>query len=389
MRFLFWLLAISGLAVALTLAARHNAGYALLVYPPWRVELSLNLLITLLLALLATGYGLARLTFHTLNLPSYVQAFRLERRRDRARNAMMESLLAYHEGRYGKAEKLAAATLDLPEFAAIGALLAARAAHKMKNFSARDGYLMQAERLAPGQAAARLMTEAELLLDQHRHQEALAVLKRLHGLARLTGAVRLELKAQQQAKNWEKVLELIAKLEKKEAIDPVYATQLKINAHRENLKSGMPDLATLKDFWRRIPAADRLDGKIALAAARQFLVFGDCPSAMQIVTDSLEKNWDGNLVRLFAECRGDVLKQIERAENWITQHPQDAALLLTLGRLCAQRELWGKAQSYLEASLSIERRTETHLALAQLLEKMGREEAARAQYRLGLELAVG
>ncbi len=388
MRFLFWLLAISGLAVALTLAARHNAGYALLVYPPWRVELSLNLLITLLLALLAAGYALARLTFHTLNLPSYVQVFRLERRRDRARSAMMESLLAYHEGRYGKAEKLAAATLDLPEFAAIGALLAARAAHKMKNFNARDGYLMQAERLAPGQAAARLMTEAELLLDQHRHQEALVVLKRLHGLARLTGAVRLELKAQQQAKNWERVLELIAKLEKKEAIDPVYATQLKINAHQENLKGGMPDLATLKDYWRKIPAADRLDGKIALAAARQFLVFGDCPSAIQIVTDSLEKYWDGNLVRLFAECRGDVLKQIERAENWIAQHPQDAALLLTLGRLCAQRELWGKAQSYLEASLSIERRAETHLALARLLEKMGREEGARAQYRLGLELAA-
>jgi HemY protein len=387
-RILFWILAICGLAVALTLAAKHNAGYALLVYPPYRVELSLNLLITLLLAALAASYGLVRLVLHTLNLPAYVRTFRLERKRQRARAAIMEALLAFHEGRYGKAEKLAATALDLPEFSAVGALLAARAAHKMKAYDRRDGYLLQAERLAPGQAAARLMTEAELLLDQRRHQEALAVLKRLHVVARLTGAVRLELKAQQQAKNWEKVLELVGRLEKKGAIDPIYATLLKINAHQENLKSRMQNVVALREYWRKIPAADRADSQIALAAARQFLAFGECQEAMEIVTDSLEKRWDSNLVRLYAECQGDVLKQIERAENWIEQHPQDAALLLTLGRLCAQRELWGKALSYLEASLSIERRAETHLALAQLLEKIGREEEAREQYRLGLTLAV-
>lgn len=388
MRHLFWILAICGLAVALTLAARHNAGYALLVYPPWRMELSLNLLITLLLLLLAASYGLVRLVFHTLNLPSYVRAFRTERRRERARSALTESLLAYHEGRYGKAEKLAAESLDTDEFAAVGALLAARAAHKMKAFDKRDGYLMQAERLAPEQSAARLMTEAELLLDQRRSQEALAVLKRLNAQTRLTGALRLSLKAYQQAQNWDKVLETIAKLEKKEAIDPTYAAQLKINAHRENLRNAMPDVAALKEYWRKVPAADRADSKIALAAARQFLAFGECDTAMEIVTTSLEKNWDGELVRLFAECPCDATKQIELAEAWVGFHPRDAALLLTLGRLCAQRELWGKAQSYLEASLSMEARAETHLALAQLFERMGRKEAAVEQYRQGLLLAA-
>lgn len=388
MRILFWILAICGLAVALTLAAKHNAGYALLVYPPYRLELSLNLLITLLLAALAAGYGLMRLIFHTLNLPSYVRAFRRERQRERARSAMMDALLAFHEGRYGKAEKLAANALEHPEFSAVGALLAARAAHQMRAYDRSDAYLLQAERLSPDQSAARLMTEAELLLDQRRHADALAVLKRLQRVAKLTGAVRLELKAQQQAKNWGKVLELVGKLEKNLAITPIYAAQLKINAHQENLKNRLPDIVALKEYWRKLPDADRTDSKIALAGARQFLAFGECRTAMEIVTDSLEKNWDSDLVGLYAECQGDTLKQIERAENWIDRHPQDATLLLTLGRLCAQRELWGKAQSYLEASLSIERRAETHLALAQLLETMGREAEAREQYRLGLTLAV-
>jgi len=40
--------------------------------------------------------------------------------------------------------------------------------------------------------------------------------------------------------------------------------------------------------------------------------------------------------------------------------------LLTLGRLCAPLELWGKAQSYLDASIAIEPTYTAHLVLAQL-----------------------
>ena len=385
---LLWILAICALAVALTLAAKHNAGYVLLVYPPYRLELSLNLLITLMLATLAAGYGLMRLIFHTLNLPSYVRDFRRERQREHSRAALLEALLSFHEGQYGKAEKRAITALAHPEFSAVGALLAARAAHQMKAYDKRDAYLLQAERLSPGQAAARLITEAELLLDQRRHTEALAVLKQLQPLAKLTAALRLELKACQQAKNWGRVLELVGKLEKKGAITPTYAAQLKINAHQENLKDRMSDLAALREYWRKLPPPDRTDNKIAFAGARQFLAFSECRTAMEIVSDSLEKNWDSDLVRLYAECQCDTLTQIERAEKWIDRHPQDAALLLTLGRLCTQHELWGKAQSYLEASLSMEPRPETHLALAQLLEKLGREKQAHDQYRLGLTRSV-
>ena len=40
MRSLFWLLAVFAAAVALVLLGRIDAGYAMLVYPPWRVEMS-------------------------------------------------------------------------------------------------------------------------------------------------------------------------------------------------------------------------------------------------------------------------------------------------------------------------------------------------------------
>lgn len=390
MKALFWILAILAAAVALTLAASHNAGYVLLVYPPYRAELSLNLLITLLLAAFATGYGTVRLAIHTLNLPAYVRAFRQERRRDKAREATDDALLAFYEGRYGKAEKLAASALEMEGSPLANALLAARAAHELRAFDRRDGYLAQAERLARDQPEARLMTQAELLLDQRNSLQALQALKALQATTRKNlAALKLELKAQTQAKNWDQVLALVAQLERREAIDPLQATQQKIKAHQENLKRKQ-DLASLREYWQKIPDADKIKGKIALAAARSYLSFRDCQSAMDILSDSLEKEWDSEVVRLYGECLGkEVLKQIERAENWLKKHPDDAGLLQALGKLCAKQELWGKAQSYLEASLSIEPSPESHLVLAQLLERIGRAEEAGKHYRESMQLLAG
>ncbi|MCL4470536.1 MAG: heme biosynthesis HemY N-terminal domain-containing protein [Sulfuricella sp.] len=389
MKTLFWILAILAAAVALTMAAKHNAGYVLLVYPPYRVELSLSLFMALLLAALVSGYGAMRLAVHTLSLPAYVRAFRQARRRDKAREAMNDALLAFFEGRYAKSEKLAATALELQQEAPLAnALLAARAAHELKAYDRRDGYLAQAERVAREQPEARLMTQAELLLDQRDFHSALAVLNELQAATRKNlAALRLELKAQQQAKNWDQVLALVAQLENRDAIDPIQAAQQKANAHQENLLRKRGNLASLREYWQKIPSADKTNGKIALAAAQGFQAFNECQTAIDILTSSLEKQWDSDVIRFYGECLGkDELKQIERAENWLKLHPQDASLLQTLGKLCAKRALWGKAQSYLEASLSIEPSVETHLALAQLLEKIGRVDEAGKHYRESLGL---
>jgi HemY protein len=83
------------------------------------------------------------------------------------------------------------------------------------------------------------------------------------------------------------------------------------------------------------------------------------------------------------------VRQIERAETWLERHPHDGALLLTLGKLCARQGLWGKAESYLEAALSVEPTYAGHLELARLHERLGNAEAARRHYASSLDLALG
>lgn len=386
MKTAIWIVGIAAAAVALTLAARYNSGYALFVLPSYRIELSLNLLLVLAAAAFAVGYVVVRAVSAALILPRRVREYRLARRREKARSALLEALHEYFAGRYGRAEKAAAASLEAGEQPVLSAVLAARAAHQLRAHERRDRYLA-AGAAVPDEQLARLVTEAELLLDDRRHQEALDLIRQLP--RRHSAALKIELKAQQQLRNWDQVLALTEELRKRNAFDTTQAEQVRRHALAENLKRKLLDSHTLEEAWGRLAAADRTDRRVAAAAAQCFIALGGAEQAHRILEQALEAEWDSELVRLYGESgTGGAVARIQRAEAWLRSHPRDAALLLTLGRLCAGQELWGKAQSYLDASIAIEPTHTAHLAAAQLQEKLGNADAARRHHREALDLSL-
>ena len=78
MKYVLWIVLIFAAAVAMSSAA-HNTGYVLLVYPPYRVELSLNFFILLLLLFAIASYSLIRLLIMVVNLPKNARSYRLQR----------------------------------------------------------------------------------------------------------------------------------------------------------------------------------------------------------------------------------------------------------------------------------------------------------------------
>ncbi len=58
---------------------------------------------------------------------------------------------------------------------------------------------------------------------------------------------------------------------------------------------------------------------------------------------------------------------------------------MALGRLCQKQQLWGKAQSFLEAALKLSDsealKVRAHRALASLFEHLGDQEKAARHYR--------
>jgi HemY protein len=389
MRGLLWLLGLFAAAVTVTLMAR-NAGYVQIVYPPYRMEMSLTLFVFSLLGLFALGYLLLRFVLVTIRLPEYVRGFRAERAASKGRKAMMESLQAYFEGRYAAAEKAAVRAMQLGENSGLNPIVAARAAHELREFDRRDAYLADAEHKTVGESTMRLMAKTEFQLDQKQPQSALNSLKELSdtGMHRHVGALSLELKAQQQARNWEAVLEVTAQLEKRNAIDKVVAEQLRQQAWLEKLRNQTSDISTLRALWKSVPNEFKRRSKIAAAAAQAFGKLGDCQSAHLLLADSLNANWDSELVALYGECHDEnSIAQIDQAERWLNHHTNDAGLLLALGKLCVHQGLWGKAQSYLDASISIEPRRDAYDTLGQLAENMGKHDQAIAYFQKAMQIA--
>jgi HemY protein len=384
---LFWIIALFALAVGLVVAARYNDGYVLVVLPPYRVEVSLNLLFVLLAAAFVVLFSLVRLVTTAVLIPSRVREYRVARRREAAHAALLTALEAYFEGRYAKAEQSASQALELGEHPRLTLVLAARAAHELRAYERRDRYLRSATQDAPEEDALLIVTQAELLLGQRRAQEALDVLQ---GLPRKhTAALRLELRAQQQTRHWEQVAALLGELERRDVFDADQAAKLRTHALAESLKRKGLDARALDEVWKKLTEAQKRETPIAAAAAQCYITVGRRGDAQQVIEQSLEHAWESELVALYSECAGaDSVRQIERAETWLAQHPGDAALLLTLGKLCARQGLWGKAQSYLEASVSVEPTYMNQLELARLHERLGNTEAARRHYRESLDLAL-
>jgi len=376
-----WVLAVFALAVGLSLAAHLNDGYAIFVFPPYRVELSLNFAILLGIAGFTFGYLLLRLLTQTVRLPLHVRAFRERRRSERGRAALLAALQALFEGRYARAEKSGAQAYELGEAPALSALIAARAASEMRELERRDQWLARAETHDADARQARLAVRASLLLDDRRYEDALEVLRELSesGPKRIA-TQRMLMKAHQRLGHWDEVRRLAAALGKRGVLAEVAAAQLRITAQVEALRQHAQDAAGLAACWQRIE--DKRDARVARTAAKLFIALGDVHRARDIIAAALDAEWNEELVLLYADCLGtDVLAQIERAEKWLNARPRDRALLLTLGRLCLQQELWGKAQRYLEASLAEEPSRSAHVALAQLFDRIGKTEDANRHYR--------
>ena len=395
MRSLFWLAAVFAVAVAIAILGRMHEGLVLLVLPPWRVELSLLLFALALLAGFALLYGALRLLGRTLALPAQVRAYRERRRHERADRALTAALQAWFEGRYARAEKEAGLAWEAGRARGLAALIGARAAHQLRELERRDGWLERAAASGEQMHAATLLSQAELALEERDFSGARDALKSLHGAGpRNIATARMLMRAERGAQNWEEVLRLAAMLGKRDAIPPALAAEYRVQAHIELLARAAGDRASLESRWRRIAAEDQVHPRLAAAAARHAAALGRAELAREILEKSLVAEWSPGLVALYGELPGlepaalgrEAVARLERAERWLGARPEDAQLLVTLGRLCAQAELWGKARDYLEASLSFGGSRAAHLELARLADRDRRVADAQKHFRLAAEL---
>jgi len=386
MRWLISLLIIAVLAIGLAMAGRYDPGYVVLVYPPWRLEISFIGFVLLLVGLVVGGVLLLRLALLTLNLPSIVREQRERRAAKKRDENFAGGLKAYVEYRYQDAEASLGQWQGDPLRTGLARVLAARAAQEIRATVQRDRHLKAA--VDAGAELAGLLFDAEAHLDAKDATAALVAINHAKAIApQHTALLRLELKARQMIGQWDEVDRLLDALQRANALEPGIATQNRRLAYAENLKRRAADDRGLLEYWKKIPSEFKSDAWVARAAARCFMQRGGHDTALDILESALGHEWHEELVALYGEVRGSSpTRQIEQAEKWLHAQPRDAQLLLSLAQLCSVQALWGKAQSYLEASLAIAPSADGHIRMAELKAQNGQPGEACQHYQKALAL---
>jgi HemY protein len=389
-RILFWFLLLAVAAVGVALATRLTSGYALFVAPPYRIELSLNLFLLLIAGGFVGGYALVRVIVRAMRLPDEVRAYRRRQQQERWRAKHDAAVVSLLEGRYGRARQFAEEALAIPHSSGLSALVAARAAIETRDFDAAEKLLARPDAEVASLAVPRLMLQAEMKLETGQPGEALSQLQALRKEAGAhTAALRLELRALQAAGRYVDIPPLLDQLVRRKVFGPDEANLIRAVAHAEVLGQCGNDSARLRSYWARLSDADQRMPRIAAAGARGFLALSADREAADILARSLERQWEPDLALLYAQCRpDDATRQLEQAEGWLKEHSQDAKLLHALGILCERQQLWGKAQTYLEASLALDDTWRTRVALGELLARLGRNAEAMPHLATALKLTL-
>jgi HemY protein len=114
----------------------------------------------------------------------------------------------------------------------------------------------------------------------------------------------------------------------------------------------VPDYDSLRRARRLLPRALRRLPPVIAAYASRCAELGLIDVAAKAVEIGLKHDWSEELALLYGHMPGgEFARRLREAERWLDSHPDSPALLLSLGRLCREDGLWGKAENYLERAL--------------------------------------
>jgi HemY protein len=231
------------------------------------------------------------------------------------------------------------------------------------------------------------ITQAQLQLAGNRLEQALATLVRLRKQAPHHPFVLKLLKnTYVRLEDWRELSRLLPEIRKRNLMESeeqgdlerlVWQNLLQRAAEECRRHSGEPSasLEPLTKLWDELPGFLRRDEHTIREYARLLADLGDEAQAETLLRKVLRNHWGDELVNLYGRVKG--LKPDEQllvAEQWLKDRPNNAELLLALGRLSLRNELWGKAREYFETSLRLRRSRETMAELSRLNAHMGEGE---------------
>jgi HemY protein len=429
MRAALWLLALFGVAVSAALVAGNNQAVVTLFWPPYRVDLSFNLVVLLLAGLFLLLYLASRALTALVSLPLEARRWRAQQKERAMFGSLLDSLAHQLAGRYIRAtksaqnalaqEKSLAQVADEPgyevghsaarsnQLRSLAHLLVAESAQSLQNRALRDEHLQLALRSSAHRNALEVrdgvqFRAARWAMDDRDPGAALDWLAQLpQGAARRTLALRMKLRAARQLRHTAQALDTARLLAKHRAFSPEAAQSI-VRGLALELLNDAHDPAQLQRAWESLDATEQSMTELAVhAASRLTALHGDPDLARSWLLPSWERmvqprsDLGDNLRVKLIEVLESGLASLDAA--WLGRieaaqlgQPRDANLQYLAGMACLKLQLWGKARQLLtQATHGLQDATlhrNAWRALAVLAEQRDDPAAAAQAYKRAAQL---
>lgn len=389
---LIMLLAIAGL---LGWAISQSAGYVLITYDRFRYESSFWVFLALVACLWLLAVALHWLLGVLQVSGALVNPWSRRHRARRVENASRRGLRELAEGQWSHALAHLRLAADNDRQPLVHYLGAARAANELGEHEQSDELLRKAQEREPEAALAIGLTQAQLQIARGQYAEARASLSALQDEhPRHPYVLALLQQLYVQLEDWPALCRLLPELRKYRVLPPARLGELEVLAWTAAIEQAgqvaepsEEAVQVLNQRWQTVPSALRGEALVVRAYADGLNRLGAEAKAEEVLFAAIKRQFDERLVERYGRVRGrEPARQLAQAEAWLKDHPDNAVLLLALGRLSLRNELWGKARDYLEASLRFDHRPETCAELARLLAQLGDTESSNRLFQQGVGL---
>lgn len=380
------------LAICLGLKIAADPGYALFAYQGWTVEMPLWFTVLAAIVLFSVFYFFFRVIGSIASLSTKFRRWSGRWQMRMAHSRTTQGLIELTEGNWQTAEKLLIKSVPGSDSPLINYLAAARAAQGQGAHDRRDKYLRKAQKSAPDARAAVELTQAQLQISHGQLEQALATLRHLQIIAlHHPYVLKLLYRLYVQLGDWDSLRNMLDDLMRKKILKEQEFKTLEIQVYSGLLQNAakVEGNTHLQNVWESFPRTMQKQIRLVDQYADYLIQREAGEKAEMLLREILRKNWDDHLAILYGQAAGvDAHKQLAIAENWLKSRPNNAGLLLTLGRLCLRNQLWGKARTYLENSIELEPNAVAYAELANLLERIGEKDLAANYYRRGLICSI-
>lgn len=388
-RFIFFII-IFVIAILVGLFIAKDPGLALFTYQKWSVEMPLWFFFFCFILILLVGYFILRILGGIDHIVYRFKNWLQLRRKYKSYNKTNRGLIELLEGHWKSAEHYLNEGIPKSDAPLINYLASAKAAHEQGAYDRRDGYLRKAHIHVKHADIAIGVTSAQLQMNQGQYEQALATLGSLRAVTpRHPLVLKLLERVYIHLGDWKNLLRLLPSLSKAQVITSTQYVSLEKKIYEELLKS-TSHLTLLKELWKSIPSKLQKDPEVLYCYAKELSKYSSEADEIEgLLNKFLKKTYDKNLVQLYGLINASQPKrQLQIAESWLKRSPNDAVLLLCLGRICVRCQLWGKARAYFEDSLKCGANAEIYAEFGKLLEYLGDSTIAMQSYRDGLKLCL-